>query len=147
MGKVLEIGISSAKGARIQKISSVEALKGKGLLYDRKFRENNKKECQITLIEIENINHFNNISGTNIAPLDFRRNIITENIRLNELVEKEFFVGKIKLKAHDLCRPCKYLQDKLEQNNFIKEFLHKGGLRCEILNNGDINVGDTIKIE
>ena len=42
MGKVLEIGISSAKGARIQKISSVEASKGKGLLNDRKFRENNK---------------------------------------------------------------------------------------------------------
>ena len=145
MGKVLEIGISSAKGARIQKISSVEASKGKGLLYDRKFRENNKKECQITLIEIENINHFNNISGTNIAPLDFRRNIITENIRLNELVGEEFFVGNVKLKAHDLCRPCKYLQDKLKQNNFIKEFLHKGGLRCEILTSGKINVGDIIK--
>ena len=68
MGKVLEIGFASAKGDRIQNISSVEALKGKGLLYDRKFRENNKKECQITLIEIENINHFNNISGIAILP-------------------------------------------------------------------------------
>ena len=145
MGKVLEIGISSAKGVRIQKISSVEALKGKGLLNDRKFRENNQKECQITLIEIENINHFNNISRTNIAPLDFRRNIITENIRLNELVGKEFFVGKVKLKAHDLCKPCKYLQDKLKLNNFIKEFLRTGGLRCEILTSGKIGVGDSIK--
>ena len=145
MGKVVKIGIANIKGNQIQNVNKVEALKGKGLLNDRKFSENNQKARQITLIEIENINYFNNISKTNISPLDFRRNIITENIRLNDLVGKEFFVGNIKLKAHDLCRPCKYLQDKLKRNNFIKEFLHKGGLRCEILTNGKMSVGDIIK--
>tara|TARA_B100001146_G_scaffold145117_1_gene127324 strand:- start:77 stop:520 length:444 start_codon:yes stop_codon:yes gene_type:complete len=147
MGKVVDIGIANTKGSQILNVNKVEVLKGKGLLNDRKFRENNHKKSQITLIEIENINYFNNISKTNISPVDFRRNIITESIKLNELVEKEFFVGKIKLKAHDLCRPCKYLQNKLKQNNFIKEFLHKGGLRCEILTSGEISVGDIIKIE
>jgi len=145
MGKVVEIGIANIKGNKIQKVDKVEALKGKGLQNDRKFSENNQKKRQVTLIEIENINHFNNISNTNIHPVDFRRNIITENVRLNELVGKEFFVGNIKLKGHDLCRPCKYLQDKLKQNNFVKEFLHTGGLRCEILTSGKINVGDIIK--
>ena len=145
MGKVVEIGIVNIKGNQIQNVNNVEALKGKGLQNDRKFSENNQKERQITLIEIENINYFNNISKTNIPPLDFRRNIITENIKLNDLVGKEFFVGNVKLRAHDLCRPCKYLQNKLKQNNFIKEFLHTGGLRCEILTSGKINVGDIIK--
>ena len=145
MGKVVEIGIGDTKGNKIQNVDKVDALKGHGLLNDRKFSENNQKERQVTLIEIENINHFNNISNTNIHPVDFRRNIITENVRLNELVGKEFFVGNIKLKGHDLCRPCKYLQDKLKQNNFVKEFLHTGGLRCEILTSGKINVGDIIK--
>ena len=145
MGKVVEIGIANIKGNQIKNVDKVEALKGKGLQKDRKFSENNQKERQVTLIEIENINHFNNISKTNIPPLDFRRNIVTENIRLNGFVGKEFFVGNVKLKAHDLCRPCKYLQDKLKQNNFIKEFLHTGGLRCEILTNGKIGVGDIIK--
>ena len=145
MGKVVEIGIANIKGNQIQKVNKVEALKGKGLKNDRKYSENNQKKRQVTLIEIENINHFNNISNTNIHPVDFRRNIITENVRLNELVGKEFFVGNIKLKGHDLCRPCKYLQDKLKQNNFVKEFLHTGGLRCEILTSGKINVGDMIK--
>jgi len=145
MGKVVKIGISNTKGSQIQNIIEVEAVKGKGLLNDRNFSENNQKERQITLIEIENINYFNNISKTNIPPLNFRRNIVTKNVRLNDLVGKEFFVGKIKLKAHDLCRPCKNLQDKLKQNNFVREFLHKGGLRCEILTSGKINVGDIIK--
>ena len=145
MGKVVEIGIVNTKGSKIQNVDKVEALKGKGLLNDRKFREDNHRESQITLIEIENINHFNKISRTSIPPVDFRRNIVTENIRLNELVDKEFFIGNVKLKGHDLCRPCKYLQEKLKQNNFIKEFLRKGGLRCEILTDGKINVGDVIK--
>ena len=145
MGEVVEIGIANIKGNQIKKVNNVDAIEGKGLQNDRKFSENNQKERQVTLIEIENINHFNNISNTNIHPVDFRRNIITENVRLNELVGKEFFVGKIKLKGHDLCRPCKYLQDKLKQNNFVKEFLHTGGLRCEILTSGKINVGDIIK--
>ena len=145
MGKVVEIGVTNSKGNQIKNVNEVEALKGKGLLNDRKFRENNQKQCQITLIEVENINYFNNKSKTNIPPVNFRRNIITENVKLNDLVGKVFFIGNVKLKAHDLCRPCKYLQDKLKQNNFIKEFLHTGGLRCEILTSGKISVGDIIK--
>ena len=145
MGKVLEIGISIARGSKIQNLNSVEAYKGKGILNDRKFKEDNKKENQLTLIEIENIIYFNKISQSKILPADFRRNIITKGVNLNNLLNKEFFVGKVKLKAHDLCRPCKYLQEKLKQNNFIKELLYKGGLRCEILSSGKINVGDIIK--
>ena len=145
MGKVAEIGITDIKGKEIHNVNNVEAIKGKGLVNDRNFEENNQKERQITLIEIENINYFNNISKANISPVHFRRNIITESIKLNSLVGKEFYVGNVKLRAHDLCRPCKYLQDKLKQNNFLKEFMHRGGLRCEILSSGRISVGDIIK--
>jgi len=31
-------------------------------------------------------------------------------------------------------------------NNYIKEFLRRGGLRCEILSSGTISIGDEIKI-
>jgi MOSC domain-containing protein YiiM len=145
MGKVIEIGISDTKGDQIHSVNEVEAIKGKGLLNDRKFCENNKKDKQITLIEIENINSYNDKLGIKISPIDFRRNIITKNIKLNDLLGKEFFVGSIKLKAHDLCKPCYYLQKKLKQNTFVKEFLLKGGLRCEIMSNGKIKVDDLIE--
>ena len=78
-------------------------------------------------------------------PLLFRRNIVPENIRLNELVGKEFFVGGVKLKAHDLCEPCKYLEKKLNQENLVKTLLSKAGVRCEILTSGTISIGDIIK--
>ena len=144
LGKVVKIGISKNKGNKIVNLNAVEAIKGKGLVNERHFKENNEKRCQITLIEIENINHYNKITGTTIPAINFLRNIVTEGTRLNELVGKEFFIGLVKLKAHDLCRPCKYLQESVQQKNIVKEFLHTGGLRCEILSSGKIYINDQI---
>ena len=145
MGKVFEIGIYKNRGDEIVNVNNVEAIKGKGLVNERHFKENNEKRCQVTLIEIENINHYNRITGTMIPAINFLRNIITEGIQLNELVGKEFFIGAVKVKAHDLCKPCKYLQESLHQKNTIKELLLKGGLRCEILSSGRIYINDQIK--
>ena len=101
------------------------AVKGKGLTDDRKFKDNNDKMNQLTLIESENISLFNKIANTNIPQLDFRRNLITENIKLNNLVNKEFFIGTIKVKAHDLCRPCKYLEKKLKSDKSCERTYYK----------------------
>jgi len=144
MGKVLEIGISNNKGSKIVEVSEVEAIKGKGLSNDRNFRENNEKRHQITLIEIENINKFNENTKKLIPALSFRRNIITQGIKLNFLVGKEFNIGDVKVKGHDLCKPCKYLQELLKEKNLIKNLLNIGGLRCEILSTGKIKVNDQI---
>ena len=144
MGKVILIGISKDHGSPITNVRSVEAIKGKGLVGEKHFKENNDKRKQITLIEIENINHYNKITGTAIPAVNFLRNIVTEGIQLNILVGKEFFIGAVKVKAHDLCRPCKYLQESVHQENTVKELLHKGGLRCEILSSGKICVDDQI---
>ena len=144
MGKVILIGISKDHGSPITNVRSVEAIKGKGLVGEKHFKENNEKRKQITLIEIENINHYNKITGTTIPAINFLRNIVTEGIQLNILVGKEFFIGTVKVKAHDLCRPCKYLQESVHQKNTVKELLHTGGLRCEILSSGKICVDDQI---
>ena len=144
MAKVLEIGIFENKSNKVVNVNDVEAIKGKGLVGEKHFKENNNKRCQITLIEIENINNYNKITGTKILAINFLRNIVTEGIRLNGLVGKEFFIGKVKVKAHDLCRPCKNLQESFQQKNTVKELLYTGGLRCEILSNGKIFVNDQI---
>ena len=144
MGKVLEIGISENKSNKIVNVNEVEAIKGKGLVGEKHFKENNNQRSQITLIEIENINHYNKITGTRIAPINFLRNIVTEGVRLNVLLGKEFFIGKVKVRANDLCRPCKNLQESNKQKNTVKELLHTGGLRCEVLSSGKIFINDQI---
>ncbi len=145
MSKVIGIAISENPKGAIRSVNNVKAIAGKGLVNEYHFKNDNDKRCQITLIEIENINYYNHKHGVSIPSISFRRNIITEGIRLNELEGSEFLIGKVKVKAHDLCRPCKYLQESLKQKNIIREFLQKGGLRCEILTDGEIFVDDKIK--
>ena len=46
----------------------------------------------------------------------------------------------------ELCRPCRHLTEMLDQKNILKEFMRKGGLRCQILSSSKINIGDKIEI-
>ena len=146
VNKVFKIGISKKKGEKINEINKIKVLSGKGIVGDRNFLENNDLRKQLTLIESENIDYYNRKYNTNFSYVDFRRNIVTKNIKLNHLVGKTLSIGKIIVQGNDLCRPCKELQEKLGINNYIKEFLRRGGLRCEILSSGTISIGDEIKI-
>jgi len=146
VNQVFKIGISKKKGEKINEINKIKVLSGKGIVDDRNFLENNDLRKQLTLIESENIDYYNRKYNTNFSYVDFRRNIITKNIELNDLVGKTFSVGKIIVQGNDLCKPCKELQEKLGIDNYIKEFLRRGGLRCEILSSGTISIGEEIKI-
>ena len=147
MSVVFEIGITEKNNQEIEKKESIEVVASKGIVGDRYFHDFNGDREQITLIESENIDYYNNTFNTKFTYVEFRRNIITKNIKLNDLVGKTILVGNIKLKVNDLCRPCKDLQQRLGKSNIIKEFLRRGGLRCEILSSGTINVGDKITIK
>ncbi len=146
MSVVFQIGITEKNNKEIENQEKIEVIASKGIIGDRYFHDFNGDREQITLIESENIDYYNKTFNTNFNYLEFRRNIITKDIKLNDLVGKTIFVGKIKLKVNDLCRPCKDLQKRLGKDNIIKEFLRRGGLRCEILSSGTINVGDKIVI-
>ena len=145
MSIVTKICFTEKSGKEIQEVSRVEVIANKGIVNDRYFSENNDQDLQITLIESENIDYYNEISETKIPYINFRRNIITKGIQLNDLVHKEFLIGNIKVKGHRLCDPCRYLQEKLEQKDLVKKLLNRGGLRCEILTGGIISVNDPIK--
>ena len=147
MSVVYEIGITEKNNQEIEKKESIEVVASKGIVGDRYFHDFNGDREQITLIESENIDYYNNTFSTKFTYLEFRRNIVTKNIKLNDLVGKTIQVGEIKLKVNDLCRPCKDLQQRLGKSNIIKEFLRRGGLRCEILSSGTINVGDKITVK
>ena len=146
MSKVFQIGISESYNKNIEQKEIIDLIAGKGIIGDRYFRDFNGENEQITLIESENIDYYNNKFKKNFNYLDFRRNIVTKSIQLNDLIGKTLIIGEITLRVNDLCRPCKDLQIKLGENNIIKEFLRKGGVRCEILTSGRIQVGDKILI-
>ena len=146
MSKVYKLGISNNYNQQINEVNSIDVLANQGVIGDRHFKEFNDPYNQLSLIESENIDDYNIKYGLNIPYLDFRRNIVTKGIQLNNLVGKKFLVGNVEVEGIDLCRPCRHLTEVLEQDNILKEFLRRGGLRCQVLSSSSIKVGDKIKV-
>ena len=146
MSEIIKIGLTKNHNQEIIEVTEVKVVAGKGIVGDRHFKDYNDPFNQLSIIESENIDEYNLKYKSNIPYLNFRRNIITKGIKLNDLVEKKIKIGSIELEVIDLCRPCRHLSEKLNRNDVIKEFLRKGGIRCRIINDGKIYLGDKIKI-
>ena len=146
MGKVYKLGIATDYNKKIQDRESIEVITDKGVVGDRHFKDYNDPYCQLSLIESENIDQYNTKYGLNISYVDFRRNVVTKGIKLNNRVGKSLQKGTAQIEVIDLCRPCKHLSQILDQDNILKEFLRRGGLRCKILKSSIITVGDEIKV-
>ena len=146
-GSILELNLASTEGGPTLSFDRIEVIPGQGILGDRKFqiRKSSSKvyKRQITFIEIEQINRFNDIYGMNMKPSETRRNVVTAGVDLNSLVGCEFKVGNIALRGTMLCEPCKYLQN-MTLMPVIEGYLHRGGLCAEILDHGYLCVGDQI---
>ena len=146
MAEVLKLGITSNSNQPIQEVNLIEVKTNQGIVGDRHFKKFNDPYSQLTLIESENIDEYNIRFDLNLSYIEFRRNIVTKGIQLNNLVGKKIEIGNTKVEVIDLCRPCRHLTEMLNQDNVLKEFLRKGGIRCQILSTSRINLGDKIKV-
>ena len=146
MPEVYKLGVSTHNNQPIKEVNFIDIIANQGIKGDRHFNEFNDPYNQLSLIESENIDEYNIRFNLNISYIDFRRNIVTKGIQLNDLIGKKLSVGNVKLEVIDLCRPCRHLTEMLDQKNVLKEFLRKGGIRCQILSSSKINVGDKIEI-
>ena len=146
MAEVFKLGIAAKNNQPIKEVNSIEVLANKGIVGDRHFNDFNDPYNQLTLIESENIDEYNIKFGLDIPYINFRRNIITKGIQLNDLIGKKLQIGNVELEGVELCRPCRHLTELLNQKNIIKEFMRKGGLRCQILSSLKISIGDKINL-
>ena len=122
---------------------------GRGIEGDRHFIQASSSPnkpgsgSDITFIESEAIQEIKQDYGIEIQAGDTRRNILTEGVRLNELVGRGFAVGQVKLNGVALCEPCDHLEILVKHG--IKDALQRrGGLRADILTEGTIRVGDIV---
>ena len=88
MAEVFKLGIAANNNQSIMEVHSIEVLANKGIVGDRHFHDFNDPYNQLSLIESENIDEYNIKFGLNIPYIDFRRNIITKGIKLNDLIGK-----------------------------------------------------------
>ena len=146
MAKIKAINISNHDGDNTFYVNQAILIKNKGIINDRYFENFKKNYEQVTFIESEKIDDFNQKTKQKLEYKDFRRNIITSGINLNEVVNKKIQINNVVFKVHQLCQPCKYLQDKLRIENLVKLLAYKSGVRAEILKSGQISNYDQIKI-
>ena len=146
MGKIEAINITNISEENTFYINQAILEKGKGIVNDRYYGNFKEKKEQVTLINLEEINNFNKQINQKIDAKDFRRNIIVSSINLTELINKKIMINDVTLKIHEICQPCKYLQDKIKIPNLVKMLINKSGVRAEILTSGSLSVGDDIKI-
>ena len=146
MASVKFICTSPVAGGETVAVDAVTAIAGQGIEGDRYCGLDTEPSQQITLIESEVIDQFNRETGSEFLYAMFRRNVVTEGVQLNNLAGETFNVGEVRLRGHELCEPCLYLQDKLKVADLVKRLTHKGGLCCEILTTGTIRSGDNLSI-
>tara|TARA_B110000881_G_scaffold211235_1_gene219480 strand:+ start:136 stop:603 length:468 start_codon:yes stop_codon:yes gene_type:complete len=150
-GRVKGIYIAPKMGANVSGHQKVSVRAGKGIEGDRYFSNTGKNrsnykgqpDWEITLIESEVIVAFNQDTGNKFHESDFRRNIVTEGVRLNDLVGKTFNINGVSFFGVQLCEPCASLQKRLAVK-ILPDMIGKGGLRAQIRGVGLLNVGDAI---
>jgi MOSC domain-containing protein YiiM len=125
----------------MRSLEQVRAVAGKGIEGDRYFGSD--VGTQVTLIEAEAIEAVEGHVGLKLGLGDPRRNVVTRGIVLNDLLDLEFEVGGVRLRGIRLSEPCQHLADQTDPR-ILKGLAHKGGLKCEILNDGTIHVGDRV---
>lgn len=153
MAKVKEILIATQANASIIPLSQAQLDAGKGIVGDRYYsaqgtfseRLKDLPDFELTLIEQEQIQRFNDITSLDYSGYDFRRNIVTEGINLNELVDKTFTVGNVSCRGIRLCEPCGHLAKQLG-TEILDHMINRGGLRAQILSDGQIQLGDTLTL-
>ena len=143
-GVVTGVCLSATEGGVAHEVPEAVATAGAGLEGDRYCTFGASAETQLTLIQIEAVNEFNEAFATDLPATAFRRNVITEGVSLNTLEGRIFTVGDVQLRGVELCEPCAYLQKLLDIPGLVKQLTHKGGLRCEILRGGVIRPGDPV---
>lgn len=148
MPAVKAIFITAKSAEPMQSVNSVEAVAGKGLSGDRKFRnpshpKKDEPSREVTLIESEAVAGVNRDYAMRLDAIETRRNILTEGVALNHLVGREFTVGRVRLRGLELCEPCTHLE-AMTRKGVMRALIHRGGLRAQILEGGVIKVGDPI---
>lgn len=148
MGHVEHIHVAPYESAPMQPVREVEAVKGVGLVGDRKANHTGNDPIpgrEVTLVEAEALEMLARDHGIELPPGGTRRNITTRGVRLNELVGKTFRVGDVTMIGIKLCEPCAHLQEMTGQP-LIKPLTHRAGIRAMLVRGGVIRAGDAVEL-
>jgi MOSC domain-containing protein YiiM len=150
-GRVEAIAVAEEATAPMRRVDQARALAGRGLDGDRyaaragTFTPDNRaaRGYDLTLIEAEVLDEMVLPEGGKLGYAEARRNVVTRGVDLNALVGRRFRVGDVECLGQRLCEPCSHLE-RLTAKGVLRELIHRGGLRADVLTDGDIRTGAAI---
>jgi hypothetical protein len=144
-GAVEAICVAPSAGEPVQLPPAVRAISGRGLEGDRHVSgagtfPSGPPGSALTMIAAEVCESFE----PPLEPGEHRRNLVTRGIDLNALVGHDFTIGRVPCRGMRLCEPCTVVQ-RYAARPVLRELVHRGGLRADILADGEIRVGDPVR--
>jgi MOSC domain-containing protein len=144
-GSVAGIYLATEAGAKAQAVDTARAIPDRGLDGDRHVAgkgtfPSGLPGSALTLVQSEVCESF----VPRLEPDEHRRNLVTSGIDLNALVGHEFLVGEVRCRGMRLCEPCTVVQGYASRP-VLRELVHRGGLRADIVTGGVLRVGDEIR--
>jgi MOSC domain-containing protein YiiM len=145
-GRVELIAVAAEKERPMRAVERAVAHAGRGLEGDRyfdgagTFSNAAARGHDLTLIAAETLDALVLPSGERIAYEDARRNVVTRGIDLDALIGRRFRIGDVECVGQRRCEPCAHLE-RLTAPGALRELVHRGGLRADVVTGGTIAVG------
>ncbi|MGY2082661.1 MOSC domain-containing protein [Blastococcus sp. SYSU DS0539] len=150
-GTVEGLAVAPAAEAEMRLLEVASARAGRGLDGDRyaagggtfSSRGDRRPGYDLTLMAAEVLDELT-AAGYAVDFAATRRNVLTRGIDVNALVGSTFRIGDVLCAGRRLCEPCVHL-DRLSGPGLLRPLIHKGGLRVDVLTDGEIRLGAPIR--
>ena len=151
-GTVAAIALAEQATGDMYTVDHAKALANRGLAGDRYAAKagtftpanDTARGYDLTLIEAEALDSLTLPEGGSLGYAEARRNVVTRGIDLNALVGRRFRVGNVECLGQRLCEPCSHLE-RLTTKGALRGLIHRGGLRADVLSDGEIGNGDLVE--
>lgn len=128
----------------------IEAIANAGLSGDRYatgqgFYSGMKEwDAHVSLIESEPFTNLKAQHGVTLDPRELRRNLLTRGVDLASLIGRKFRIGKAIFQGRKAWPPCAHIVKFSGRVEIFKYLAKQCGIGADILQGGEIRVGDPI---
>jgi MOSC domain-containing protein YiiM len=130
-------------GAPAAAAAKARLLSGKGLEGDRYFAADGAGPGEaLTLTAAEALESLEADTGIRLWAADSRRQVLTRGIR-SQRPRGPRIHRRLGARGVEPCEPCAHLQS-VTQPGVLAGLVHRGGLRADVLTDGEVAVGDAV---
>jgi MOSC domain-containing protein YiiM len=149
-GEIRIIFLRAEARGDVEAVQDGKLVAGKGLEGDRYANGKGSfskatRSSNLTLVAVEDLEHVAKTTGVPLSPEQSLRNLVTEGINLTTLLHHRFRIGDAVCVGTRLCEPCTALEDFTGRTGLLRPYVHRTGLRAQVLETGRIHVGDAVE--